>query len=134
MRFEQPIAVITRRMVFAMVREIKAISLRNDVKGFLGAHGLYSTRHAMSWAYGPTGSIARGSVTPGSWCNSNGQPTTAISLLASGSGLLGGKPSLFGWSKRTDTRQHQHLLMLTSCPASSAEPSSSHTRANRMVG
>ena len=134
MRFEQPIAVITRHMVFAMVREIKAIRLRNDVKEILGAFGLYSSWHAMSWAHVPAGSTATGSVMPGSWCDTSGQPRNANLLEAAKLSLLVSERGLLGMAKRPETRQHRHQTTLTSCPASSAEPFTQPAAAHRMVG
>lgn len=134
MRFEQPIAVVTRRMVFAMVREIKATGLRNNVKEILGALGLYSSRHGMSWAYVPAGSTATGSVIAGSWCDTNGQPRNAHLLKHANLSLLASERGLLGTAKRPETRQHRHQPTLTSCPASSAEPFTQPIAAHRMVG
>ena len=128
MRFEQPIAVVTRRLVIAMVREIEAVRSLVKAIGYEAFHHrLFGNAQLhLSWAYAPGnpmasmpwGSTARGSLPM--WSGSSFE----TSKLATGHLLLAGKHV-----GKPDTRQHRRKPMLASCPASLVDIAKKHLSA-----
>ena len=100
MRFEQPIAVIARNLVIAMVREIEA------VRSFANAVGYQALPYHLG------GGLLRSM----SWSTTQGSLPASLLLTA---GHHVGRP---------DTWQHRKEPMLASCPASFVDPLSDPAR------